>query len=52
MKKYIVISDYPNSPFEIGDILVFDGVVFGCNEPQKFERSPEKYPHIFKEHLC
>lgn len=46
--NYQVISDYPDSPFKIGDILRFDGIVWGCGEPQKFVRKPENYPNIFK----
>lgn len=46
--RFEVIGIYPNSPFEIGDILTFDGVIYGCNEPQKFERYPQDYPNLFK----
>ena len=46
--RFEVIGIYPNSPFEIGDILTFDGVIYGCNEPQKFERHPQDYPNLFK----
>lgn len=49
IKRFKVISDYPNSPFKIGDIIKFDGVVYGLNEPQCFVRNPEKYPSIFLE---
>ncbi len=47
-KEYVVIADYPESNFKIGDILRFRGITWGCNEPQKFIDNPEKYPHIFK----
>ena len=47
--KYKVITDYPCSPFEIGDILEWNGIWFGANEPQKWIENPEKYPHIFQE---
>jgi hypothetical protein len=46
--KYKVIADYPDSPFKIGDIIMWNGVVFGMNEPQKFIRNPENYPLIFE----
>lgn len=46
--RMLVTSDYPESPFKIGDILTFDGIVWGCNEPQKFVREPGKYLHLFK----
>ena len=45
--KYKVIADYPDSPFKIGDEIVWDTVVWGLNEPQCFVRNPEKYPAIF-----
>jgi len=47
-QEYVVIADYPESNFKIGDILRFRGITWGCNEPQKFIDNPEKYPHIFK----
>lgn len=40
--KYKVIADYPDSPFKIGDEIVWDTVVWGMNEPQCFVRNPEK----------
>ena len=46
--RFEIIADYPDSNFKIGDIIKFDGVIFGMNEPQKFVRNPEKYPHLFK----
>ena len=52
--KYKVINHYPNSPFNLGDILTYSGIethlgkLYSKNEPQKFVRNPEKYPHIFK----
>jgi len=49
VQRFKVISDYPDSPFMINDILTFDGIVYGMNEPQKFVRTPEKYPLIFKQ---
>ena len=48
MMKYKVIADYPCSPFEIGDILEWNGIWFGANEPQKWIENPENYPHIFQ----
>jgi len=48
LQEYVVIADYPDSNFKIGDILRFRGITWGCNEPQKFCDNPEKYPHIFK----
>ncbi len=47
--KYKVISDYPGSPFEIGDIVEWNNVYWGANEPQRWIENPEKYPHIFQE---
>ncbi len=47
-KEYVVIADYPDSNFKIGDILRFRGITWGCNEPQKFVDNPEKYPYIFQ----
>lgn len=47
-QEYVVIADYPDSNFKIGDILRFRGITWGCNEPQKFCDNPEKYPNIFK----
>ena len=46
--RFEIIADYPNSNFTIGDIVEFNGVVFGMNEPQKFVSEPEKYPAIFR----
>lgn len=46
--KYEVIADYPNSPFKVGDIIKFTGVVWGTGQPQEWVREPEKYPNIFK----
>ena len=46
--RFEVIADYPASPFSVGDIITFDGIVYGMGEPQKFTREPEKYPHIFR----
>lgn len=46
--QYEVIADYPHSPFKIGDIIKFSGIVFGTGRPQEFVRNPEKYPQIFK----
>jgi hypothetical protein len=46
--RFEVIADFPNSNLEIKSILSFDGVVYGMNEPQKFIRNPEKYPHLFR----
>ena len=48
-QEYVVIADYPDSNFKIGDILRFRGITWGCNEPQKFCDNPEKYPYIFKQ---
>ena len=48
MKNYKVIQDYPDSPFFKGDILKWDGVVYGTGKPQQFVREPDKYPHLFK----
>lgn len=47
-KQYIVIADYPDSPFKIGDVLRFNGITWGTGEPQQFINNPEKYPNIFK----
>lgn len=46
--RFEVIADFPNSNLEIKSILSFDGIVYGMNEPQKFIRNPEKYPHLFR----
>lgn len=52
---YKVIKDYPNSPFKIGDIIRFNGIItlegvmYSTGEPQQFVRNPEKYSHIFKQ---
>lgn len=48
-KIYRVIAMYPDSPFDIGDIIIWNGINFGADEPQKFESNPEKYPLIFQE---
>lgn len=45
---YKVIADYPDSPFKIGDVIEWDTIVYGMNEPQCFVRNPEKYPKIFE----
>jgi hypothetical protein len=46
--RFEVIADYPSSPFKVGDIITYDGIVYGMGEPQKFTRDPEKYPHLFR----
>ncbi len=48
--RVIVTADYPNSPFKIGDILTWDGIIWSMNEPQKFVGYliPEHNPHLFK----
>jgi len=46
--RFEVIAEYPNTPFSIGDVITFDGIVYGCNQPQKFERHPQDYPHLFR----
>jgi hypothetical protein len=46
--RFEVMLDYPDSPFVVGDIITYNGVVYGMGEPQKFVREPEKYPHIFR----
>ena len=48
-KGYVVIADYPESNFKIGDILRFNVITWGTGEPQKFCDNPEKYPNIFKQ---
>jgi hypothetical protein len=47
-QEYIVIADYPDSNFKIGDVLRFNGITWGTGEPQQFINNPEKYPNIFK----
>ena len=46
--RFEVIADYPSSPFVVGDVIAYDGIVYGMGQPQKFTREPEKYPHIFR----
>ena len=46
--RFEVIVDYPSSPFIVGDVIAYDGIVYGMGQPQKFTREPEKYPHIFR----
>lgn len=46
--RFEVIADYPSSPFVVGDVIAYDGIVYGMGQPQKFIREPEKYPHIFR----
>ena len=48
-QEYVVIADYPDSNFKIGDILRFNGITWGTGEPQQFISNPEKYPNIFKQ---
>jgi len=48
-QEYVVIADYPDSNFKIGDILRFNRITWGTGEPQKFCDNPEKYPNIFKQ---
>jgi len=51
--SFEVISDFPNSPFKIGDIIsciciTYKGAVYSTGRPQEFVRDPDKYPNIFK----
>jgi len=49
--RYKVIADYPNSPFNIGEILLLKSKnCYESNLDKQIytDRYPEKYPHLFK----
>ena len=52
--RYVVIGEYPDSNFDIGDILTPDRMnpTFFCDDkkiPSALIEKPEKYPHLFRE---
>ena len=50
--RYLVIADYPNSPFNVGNILTqhtqFNKDAYFVNGNLYTDRHPEDYPHIFR----
>jgi len=50
--RYLVIADYPNSPFNVGNILTqhtqFNKDAYWVNDNLYTDRHPEDYPHIFR----
>ena len=51
-KRYLVIADYPNSPFNVGNILTqhtqFNKDAYFVNGNLYTDRHPEDYPHLFR----
>ena len=50
--RYLVIADYPNSPFNVGNILTqytqFNKTSYWVNDNLYTDRHPEDYPHLFR----
>lgn len=50
--RYLVIADYPYSPFDIGSILTqhteFNKDAYWVRNNLYTDRQPEKYPHLFR----
>ena len=50
--RYLVIADYPNSPFNVGNILTqhtqFNKDAYFVNGNLYTDRHPEDYPHLFR----
>ena len=50
--RYLVIADYPNSPFNVGNILTqhtqFNKDAYFVNGNLYNDRHPEDYPHLFR----
>jgi hypothetical protein len=50
--RYLVIADYPNSPFNVGNILTqytqFNKTTYWVNDNLYTDRHPEDYPHLFR----
>ena len=50
--RYLVIADYPNSPFNLGNILTqhtqFNKDAYFFNGNLYTDRHPEDYPHLFR----